>query len=212
MAYSSRRWRGGLSFFRNNVRNLIDSSLIGTPTTPEQMGQMRAPWQLPPDFGLLLFLGRQTFLYRNLGKIHTEGFELDGEWMIGRGFRARSAYTYLSAKDDNSGLALTQRHRHQGFGMGEYVNRRWGLITNIRGTFFSNWLLNAAAGTRGFGYGIWDAYASKEIRGGLQAFGAIDNLGNSRDQKLSLPTPTYDRPDYGRMWRLGMRYNFHRSE
>lgn len=211
-AYSSRRLRGGVSFFRNNVRNLIDSSLIGTPATVEQMIAMLALWNLPPDFASLLFLGRQTFLYRNLGKIHTEGFELDGEWMIGRGFRARGAYTYLSAKDDNSGVPLTQRHRHQGFGMGEYVNQRWGLITNIRGTFFSNWLLNAAAGTRGYGYGIWDLYASKQIRGGLQAFGSIDNLGNSRDQKLSLPVPAYDRPDYGRMWRLGMRYNFHRSE
>lgn len=208
--YRQRRWRLGVNLYRNDVRNLIDSFLIGTPRTRPELEALMAQYGIPLNFNPLL--GRQTFIYRNLNRIHTQGFEVDGEWLIGRGWRTRGGYNYLDARDDKTGLYLAQRHRHQGFGMGEYVNQKLGLIANIRGTFYSKWLLNSAAGTRAFGYGIWDLYASKEIVYGFRMFGAIDNLGDSRDRKLSLPTPAFDRPDYGRMWRIGMRYNFGRRE
>jgi outer membrane receptor protein involved in Fe transport len=42
----------------------------------------------------------------------------------------------------------------------------------------------------------------------MQAYGAIDNLANSRDSLLTQLTPTYDRTDYGRTFRVGVRYTF----
>lgn len=47
---------------------------------------------------------------------------------------------------------------------------------------------------------------------GVQLFGTIDNLGDSRDRKLAFATPAFERPGYGRMYRLGMRWNFQRKE
>jgi hypothetical protein len=88
----------------------------------------------------------------------------------------------------------------------EYANARLGLLANLRGTFFSNWLLNPAAGTRGLGYAMWDFYLSKNLRYGTQAYFSVDNFADSRDQKLSLTTPGFDRPDYGRQYRVGLRW------
>ena len=83
---------------------------------------------------------------------------------------------------------------------------RLGLLANVRGTFFSNWLLNPATGTRALGYNLWDFYISKDLPHGTQAYFSIDNFMDSRDEKLSLSTPGFDRPDYGRQYRVGLRW------
>lgn len=204
--YRVRRFRGGVTLFRNDVRNLIDTINIGTPTTAAQMAALLAQYGIPASFTPLL--GRQTFIYQNFGQIYTQGFELSAEQAITANIRVAGAYTYLDARDSSANLALPQRHKHQGYVKGEYVNPRWGLATNIRGSFYSSWWLNPAAGTRAYGYGIWDFYISKNMPKGTQAYFAIDNFGDTRDRKLALATPTFDRPDYGRMFRVGMRWQF----
>ncbi|WP_321473296.1 TonB-dependent receptor [uncultured Paludibaculum sp.] len=208
--YRARRFRGGVHLFRNDVRNLIDTVNIGTPQTPAQMAALLARYGIPASFNPLL--GRMTFLYQNFGRVYTQGFELDAEQAIKPGLRVAGAYTYLDARDTGTGLALPQRHKHQGYVRTEYSNPRWGLLANVRGSFFSKWWLSPAAGTRTYGYGLWDFYVSKKLPAGLQAFFTIDNFANSRDQKLGLPTPTFDRPDYGRMYRVGLRWSYGRAE
>lgn len=204
--YRVRRFRGGVTFFRNDVRNLIDTINIGTPTNPAQLAALLAQYGIPASFTPLL--GRQTFIYQNFGRIYTRGFELSAEQAITAKIRVAGAYTYLDARDTGTNLALPQRHRHQGYVKGEYVNAAWGLSTNIRGSFYSSWWLNPAAGTSAYGYGIWDFYISKNMRHGTQAYFSIDNLGNSRDKKLGNTPPTFDRADYGRMFRVGVRWQF----
>jgi outer membrane receptor protein involved in Fe transport len=86
------------------------------------------------------------------------------------------------------------------------MNARFGLLANLRGTFFGRWPLNPALNTAAFGYAMWDFYVSKRLPRGVQGYLTIDNLANSRDQKLGLPTPTFDRPDYGRTYRVGVRW------
>jgi outer membrane cobalamin receptor len=204
--YRVGRFRAGLSLFRNDVRNLIDSVNIGTPRTEEQLMALLTQFGIPTSFTPLL--NRQTFIYQNFGRIHTQGFELDAERAITRQLRVVGAYTYLDARDSGTKLALPQRHKHQGYMRTEYVNQRLGLLTNLRGTFFSPWYLNPAAGTRALGYQIWDFYISKNLSHGAQAFFTIDNFANSRDQKLAMVSPTFDRPDFGRQYRIGLRWRF----
>ena len=151
-------------------------------------------------------LNRQTFIYQNFGRIYTRGFELDAEYSVTRDLRVVGSYTFVDARDRGTKLGLPQRHKHQGLMRTEYANARLGLLTNVRGTFFSNWLLNPAAGTRAYGYGVWDFYISKNLPHATQAYFSIDNFADSRDQKLTLPTPGFDRPDYGRLFRVGLRW------
>ncbi len=202
--FRARRFRGGVSLFRSDVRNLIDTVNIGTPRTADQLISLLTQYGIPSSFTPLL--NRQTFIYQNFGRIYTQGFELDAEQSITRQVRVAAAYTYLDARDTGTRLGLPQRHKHQGFVRTEYANPRWGILANVRGAFFSKWLLNPAAGTQAFGYGAWDFYASKNLPRGLQMYFAIDNFANSRDQKLALAAPTFDRPDYGRQFRTGIRW------
>ncbi len=206
MDFRARRFRAGVTLFRNDVQNLIDSINAGTPRTAEQLAQILAPYGIPPSFTPLL--NRQTFIYQNFGRIFTQGVELNAEQSITRQIRVWAAYTYLDARDSGTKLVLPQRHKHQGYVRTEYENSRLGLIANVRGTFFSKWPLNPAAGTWAFGYNIWDFYISKNLPHGVQAYFTIDNFADSRDQKLSLPSPAFDRPDYGRQYRVGLRWRF----
>jgi outer membrane receptor for ferrienterochelin and colicins len=210
VTFRANRFRGGLTLFRNDVRDLIDSFDVGPPASAAQLTDLLARYGIPADFNPLL--NRRTFVYFNQSRIYTQGFELDGNVAIQRNWRAGGGYTFLRHKDRVTGLPLAQRHRHQGFVRMDYARPRWGLATNLRGTFFSHWLLNPAAGTRGLGYQIWDAFLSKELPHGVQLFASVDNLNNSRDEKLGMATPAFDRPDYGRTWRAGLRYQFRRSE
>ena len=192
------------------VANLNDLSIrFGTPQTPAQLAALLSPYGIPLSFNPLL--NRLTFVYLNLNRARTEGFEVNGDVAILRGVRVDGAYTLLEGVDRSTGLALPQRHRHQGYLKAEYNNQRWGTLANLRATFFSKWPLNPAAGTYGYGYQIWDLYASKRLPAGIQAFGAIDNLANSTDRKLNNPVPSFDRPDYGRTFRIGLRYSFTRE-
>ncbi|MCI0364136.1 MAG: TonB-dependent receptor [Phycisphaerales bacterium] len=208
--YRANRYRLGVSLFRNNIRDLIDSRLAGTPRSGAELAAILAAYGIPSFFDPLI--GRQTFVYLNVSRIVTQGIEVDGEWSAFRNFRVGGAYTYLNVKDRVTNLGLTQRHPHQGYVRADYANRRLGLTANLRGTFFSDWLLNAQTGTKGHQYALWDAYVSKNVGRGFQMYTAVDNLNNSRDRKLELAAPTFDRPDYGRTWRAGLHFQFHRGE
>ncbi len=204
------RYRLGVTLFRNNIRDLIDSRLIGTPRTAAELNQLLVTYGIPPFFDPLL--GRQTFIYANQSRIFTQGVELDGEYALTRSLRVSGAYTFLHAKDTVTNLALPQRHRHTGIFRADYTIPKLGLHTNVRGAFYSHWLLNAATGTRGLPFQIWDAYVSKPWPRRVETFLAVDNLNNSRDAKLQLPVPSFDRPDYGRTVRAGLRYRFGKTE
>jgi len=208
--FRQRRYRLGVTLFRNDIRDLIDSRLVGTPRTAAELNAILAEYDIPAFFHPLL--NRQTFIYMNQSRIYTQGVELDGEFALRRNLRVSGAYTYLNALDRVTRLPLTQRHRHHGQTRVDYAIPRLGLAANVRGTFYSHWMLNAATRTRGLPFRIWDTYVSKNLPYGLQTFLAVDNFNNSRDAKLRLPAPTFDRPDYGRTFRVGMRYRLGRMD
>lgn len=208
--YQQRRYQLGVNLFRHNLKDLIDSYSLGTPQTATQLADLLAPYGVPLSFNPLL--NRLTYIYLNLNRARTEGFELNGDVAITRHVRIAGAYTFLQGVDRATGLLLPQRHRHQGYLRGDYDIPRWGLRANLRGSFFSKWPLNPAQGTYGYGYQVWDLYAAKKLPRGIEAFGAIDNLADSTDRKLEAAVPTFDRPDYGRTFRIGLRYTLRRSE
>src|SRR5262249_20664691 len=148
----------GVSLFRHNLNDLIDSYSVGTPQTDAQMGSMLAPYGVPLSFTPLL--NRLTYIYLNLNRARTEGFELNGVLAVMRGLHATAAYTYLDGVDRAPGLLLPQRHRHQGYVRADYDVPRLKLRANLRGTFYSKWPLNPAAGTYGNRFQIWDLYAA----------------------------------------------------
>jgi outer membrane receptor for ferrienterochelin and colicins len=197
------RFRGAVNLFRNDMNNLIDSVSLGMLRSTAQLATVMQQYRIPASFQPLV--NRLTFLYLNFGAIYTQGFEVDVQQELTRQLRLQGGYAWLDARDKRTGLTLPQRHKHQGFFRTDYASRRLGLWANMRGTLFSDWLL-APAGTRGFGYALWDFYLAKDLRSGIQNYFAIDNVANSRDRKLRQTNPTFDRADFGRTWRVGLRW------
>jgi outer membrane receptor for ferrienterochelin and colicins len=135
---------------------------------------------------------------------------------LAAGFSIGGAYTYLDAKDDVTGLRLTNRNRHMGSARLGFESARLGLRANLRGSFFSSWIASRSTTAAGVvevpaaSFSLFDAYAAKRIAGGLEAFVAVDNLTDDRDPNTGRtspsgqPLPIY-RAEVGRTYRAGVR-------
>lgn len=208
-----RRARFGVNIFRNNVTDLIESVSLGVPTTPQDLTALLAREGLDASFRPVV--GRLLLTYRNISDAVTEGVEVDGDVAITSQLSLSGAYTYLDARDDKTDLRLTGRNEHMGSVRATY-RHPIGLVANIRGNFYGNWVAARSATTGDTlapGYGLWDAYVSQRIVRGINAFVAIDNIADDRDPNLGKLSATGSplaiyRPDAGRTARFGVRWSW----
>ncbi len=207
--YQVNRFKFGITLYRNNLNHLINYVYAGFPTDEEELEALLAQYGIPLSFGAQPNLA--TYVYTNVDQAYTQGVNLKGSVLLTHNLRVDSAYSYLDPYDPINHQTLTERSRNQGYFKTEYVSNHWGMVANIRGNFYGRWLIDPTAGSHEPAFSIWNLYASKDIKYGIQMYVAIDNLGDSRDALLSQTPPTYDRTDYGRTFRIGMRYRFTRE-
>ncbi len=211
----NRSFRIGANYFRNDVRNLIDSVSLGFVTPATNLTTLLSSNGVDPSLSQFVVRNRLLFVYKNLANIYTQGLELDGEVILPKGVSLAAAYTYLSARDRTTGLELFNRNNHHGFVRLNYDNPRHGFRFNVRGTFYDSWIVARSGTTETIGryFALWDIYASKKLKKGFEVFGAIDNFLDSRDpntNKLNpqgAPEPIY-RPEAGRTYRIGFKFTF----
>ncbi|MGD9562371.1 MAG: TonB-dependent receptor [Pyrinomonadaceae bacterium] len=210
----SRKARFGVNFFRNDVANLISSESLGTVPNRLVAEERLAAAGLDPSVSRFIdFFPVQLFAYLNLANIYTQGFEVDSTYLIGHGFAASGAYTFLEAINKETGRPLTGRHKHHGFAKIGYDNARSGLTLNFRGTFFGDWW--ASSSRKAPAFQLFDIYGAKRLWKGFELYGTIDNLFNSQDPNTGVAGPTQsalplDRADAGRTFRIGMRWDLNR--
>jgi outer membrane receptor for ferrienterochelin and colicins len=213
-----RRARIGVSGFRNDVSDLIESVSLGFVATPAQLQQILEREGLDTSFRPAL--GRLLFTYKNINDAVTQGIEVDGEAALTRQISIAAAYTYLDARDDRADRALTGRHRHHGHARVTWALPELGFRANLRVTALSSWIAARSTGatvvdTIAPGFALLDAHLSQRVIEHLNAFVALDNLTNSKDPNLgvmngSAPAPIY-RPDAGRSVRFGVRWSWARQ-
>lgn len=211
----NRRARFGLNLYRNDVDDLIESTSLGFVTSQAQLTEILEREGLDPSFRPVL--NRQLLTYKNVNDALTQGVELDSEVALRSNLTLAGAYTYLDARDQRTGLELTNRSRHQGHVRLAWQLDRIGLRANVRGTFLSSWIAtrNTTTGveTRADGFGLWDAYVSQRIARGLSAFMTLENLTDSQDPNVGVvsangtPAALY-RFEAGRAVRFGMRWSW----
>ena len=195
------------SYFRNDIRNMIQADLIGRPSTQQQLSGLLGQFDIPGAFAPALH--RLFFLYRNIDSVYTTGAEGRIVFHLARNLVASTSYTYLDARDRATNSYLSQRHRHHGNFRLWWTTERWGgLRTNFRGTYFGKWPISGRAGTVvSEAYQMWDWYGAKPIKAGVEAYVALDNLFDSTDARLRQEPPTFYRADIGRTFRVGLRWN-----
>lgn len=214
----NRKLRFGINFFRNDVVNLIDSVSLGFLTAANR-AQILAANGIDPSFNPLN--NRLLFFYKNLSNIYTQGIEADAEIILPKGFLVSGAYTYLDARDKKTGSFLLSRNRNQGFVKFSYENTRLGFRANLRGSFYSSWIVSRTTNgveTIAPSFQIWDIYAAKSLFKKLEIYGSVDNLFNNQDPNTgkfmpnsSTPLPIY-RAEIGRSFRIGLRWNFEKNK
>ncbi len=206
--YRLKRVRFGSTYFRNDIKNLIQADFVGRPSTPEQLRGLLRAFDIDSSFNP--GLNRLFFLYRNIENVYTTGLEAKVEVNLTRNLIVSSGYTYLDARDKQTSAFLSQRHRHNGNFRVWWSADRWGgLRVNFRGTYFSKWPIAGRAGSFiGDGYQIWDWYAAKPIAAGTELYASVDNLFDSTDSNLTGDRPTFFRADPGRTFRIGLRWSF----
>jgi outer membrane receptor for ferrienterochelin and colicins len=210
--FLDRRARFSVNLYRNDVRDLINSFNLGVITSQAQLDAVLAANDLEPSSAPIF--GRQLFIYKNVQNAVTEGIELDGEFALLKNLSLAGAYTYLEARDDDTDLALTGRHPHQGHVRLAWSLDRIGLRANLRGTFYSDWINTRAANgteTTGDGFQLWDAFVSQRIVRDLVAFVAVDNLADNQDPNVGVMQANGSpagilRPEVGRTARFGLRW------
>jgi outer membrane receptor for ferrienterochelin and colicins len=207
----------GVNAFHNDVTDLIESSSLGFIVTPGQLAAVTAAEQLDPAFNVQL--NRLLFLYKNVTHARTQGAELEGDVRFSTMVRVSGSYAYLDAVNEDTGLALTGRNRQQGTIRLDWTPQRLGLRANLRGGFYSSWIVartTTAAGTvdtRAPAFALWDLSVSKRLIRGSEVFVAIDNLANSQDPNTGLLSPTGGalpiyRPEIGRTLRGGLKWSW----
>lgn len=205
--YRLNRLRFSGTYFRNDVKNLIQASLIGRPTTQKQLNDLVTLFEIDRAFNPGLH--RLFFLYRNIANVYTTGAEGKVTLNLTRNLVVSSGYTYLDARDKETNRFLSQRHRHHGnLRVWWSTDRLGGFRTNFRGTHFSKWPVSGQGNLLfGDSYQLWDWYAAKPVSTGVELYAAVDNLFNSVDSNLLNERPTFLRADPGRTIRVGVRWN-----
>jgi outer membrane receptor for ferrienterochelin and colicin len=214
---TGRRARLGVNLFRNDVRDLIESVSVGFAATPAQLTALLAREGLDPSFRPAL--GRPVLTYRNLFDVVTQGVEADTEVALTKSLSFGGAYTYLTARDHDTDLALTGRHRHHGHVRLSWQPRQSGFRASVRGTFFSSWIAaratvaGVAQDTVAPRFSLWDAFVSQRLGRRLSAYLTLDNLLENQDPNTGVLLPTgapaaIYRPEAGRTARVGVQWAF----
>ena len=171
---------GKLTYFHNKISNLIDSQA-------EFRGFMN---------GAMTFIYR----YRNVDKATFDGLEAETTYRFDKHWSARANYTYLDARDDNTGSRLTGRALNTGTVELSWTDAKKDPWT---ATLYNQWYQNylTSANNKSYSYSLTNFVVTKDI-GKMSLYAGVDNLFNKKfDSTDSIWTD-------GRVWRAGMEWKF----
>lgn len=230
--YSSTKkaYRFGINFFRNDVVNLIESQTIGfvlpfpSPgalTIPQAIAYIQSIGLDPAQYPIRPF--RLLIVYNNLSRVFTQGVESTADIRLPHEFTFSGGCTYLDARDKTTDAYLPERFRNQGFLKLGYDDEKLGLRANIRTSLYSGWKASSTSNRALQGelvepkFQLVDVFVGKRIRKGVDLYGSVENLFDDRDQNIGKvdstgqPLPIV-RPDAGRMFRLGIKFDLSRDK
>ena len=171
---------GKLTYFHNKISNLIDSQA-------EFRGFMN---------GAMTFIYR----YRNVDKATFDGLEAETKYRFDKHWSARANYTYLDARDDNTGSRLTGRALNTGTVELSWTDAKKDPWT---ATLYNQWYQNylTSANNKSYSYSLTNFVVTKDI-GKMSLYAGVDNLFNKKFGSTdSIWTD-------GRVWRAGMEWKF----
>jgi len=176
----------GVTLFQNNLKNLIQTLCVANCNR-------RGPTQ------------RRE--YTNINRARLRGAELAAQSELVAGFSVQGNYTWLSAKDLQSGERLTERARHRGAATLSYqpIN---AFRVALRSEYNGSQQVNSTALRRRVNlpaYWLHALDASYQFSQNLSLRGSVENLGN---KTLYDDSSLYPYAEVGRAYHLSLSFNF----
>ena len=176
------KFRTELNFFRNDIKDLISTSLDETESNTK---------------------GLSIFKYTNIGKAQTQGLDLTVSNKLSDNFSTSLSYSYLEAIDIETNKKLTQRPAHQIKLKLDYDIPKYKANIALFGNFQSKEFVDENNTISSPSYSTFDLKLNKEILKGTKLFLGIDNITNTH---RDVPVTGHDfRPESGRFIYAGIR-------
>ncbi len=181
-AYEAPSWSSSVTFFHNDVRNLIDT--------------VRQPICSVP--------GRVCLAYENVASVRLQGVELTAGVDLASRWRLDANYTYLDARDRVTGGWMPDRSRHRA-----NATLAWqalaSLSTRVQLEYIGAQQRPDEDGKRP-GYTLLHWYLDYALNRNLSVQAGVENLTDKRlaNDDLAL----YSRADEGRRYFVGLKAQF----
>lgn len=150
-------------------------------------------------YGLLtgICAGRPNGTYDNVGRARAEGVEAEAFVLATGGLAVRAAYSFVRARNRDSGRALARRPRHAATLTLDWDRVPWSIGADLR--LVSASFDDAANAVRLPGHAVLDLRGSVQVADRLALFGRVENAWDERYQTAA----GYGTP--GRTVHLGAR-------
>ncbi len=184
LEFEDERRRAAVTVFRNDIKDLIDLQCI----------EYCAPGD-PPAGELVLST------YRNVDRARTQGVELEGAHRWDNGVLLRANYTYLDARDRDSGEALERRPRNR-FNLLAETPTWPGASAHVRTEYIGS---QRRSGTWTRDYTLFHIGISQALANSVYLRAGIDNL---TDQRLADLDEAYTNEIRGRFYYTSVAWEF----
>ena len=144
-----------LSFFRNEVENLISHKIVSGPP-PGPMGD--------------------DMYWENIDEATTQGIEFSLASQIIDNLTARLGYTFLDTEDKSTKKELIERPKHKLTLEFDWMIPKIALNVNLAGEYIGRRYADAANTNRLGGYTIFNLALTKDIGEHAQVFARVDNI------------------------------------
>ncbi|UZJ40353.1 TonB-dependent receptor [Prosthecochloris sp. SCSIO W1101] len=148
-----KNYRGSLTFFRNELTDMIDATYIRSAGT----GPMK----------------KDYYTWENISNAAISGLELESSILLPKGFSITGNATWMETENKETGKDLEGKPDITANLKLGYDSSRHGLHANLRASYIGKRFYSAGSSS---GYSLFHAYVSKEITEKIDVFAGVDNI------------------------------------
>ncbi|XID75893.1 TonB-dependent receptor plug domain-containing protein [Alkanindiges sp. WGS2144] len=175
-------WTIESNIFRNNVQDLIQTDFDNTR----------------------IINGITQYTYNNVARAQTQGIENTVNWQATDAVRFNAAYTYTQARNQSTGLYITQRPKHIAR-LGADWQADDQLSLSLRGRYQSDEFADSDNQLKSPAWATVDLNINYDWLNGINTFAGMNNIF---DQQRDFSSNHDFGPIFGRYTYLGLRYQW----
>ncbi len=167
---NTERFSGDVRFFRNDLREMINTVQVGFDTL-----DLKSQWSGNPGGDPLYWL-RPVLQFQNIDRAMTQGLEFGGSFLISPRWTISDNATLLETEDRSHGGELLNKPDFLNNAKLEFADKKHGFRTNLRAVTVGERTLSSRH--RAEAYTFLHLYLSKRLSPSFESYFGINNLLN----------------------------------